>query len=158
MQCLPIPPIPSQLYPMKKQKKNKQPQPQHLHSQGLGLVRRKNWRRDRKRYAPERIRHKVLDRDGYRCRYCGVEVTDKTANIDHVVPYHLGGVTTPENLVTACQDCNKAKRGSMDTARRLSSATPEEARDILWDTVGVFGEAERIHRDLDAAFDAALED
>jgi hypothetical protein len=33
------------------------------------------------------------------------------ANVDHVVPWKLGGVTTPENLVTACWSCNYGKAG-----------------------------------------------
>ncbi|PSL16782.1 5-methylcytosine-specific restriction endonuclease McrA [Marinobacterium halophilum] len=33
------------------------------------------------------------------------------ANVDHVVPWNLGGRTVPENLVTACWACNYGKSG-----------------------------------------------
>lgn len=33
------------------------------------------------------------------------------ANVDHVVPWNLGGKTVPENLVTACWACNYGKAG-----------------------------------------------
>lgn len=33
------------------------------------------------------------------------------ANVDHVVPWRLGGATSPDNLVTACWSCNCGKAG-----------------------------------------------
>src|SRR5689334_16053706 len=51
------------------------------------------------------LRGAVLDRDGWSCRYCGVE----TAEVDHVEPRARGGATVPANLVAACRQCNKAK-------------------------------------------------
>jgi hypothetical protein len=33
------------------------------------------------------------------------------ANVDHVIPWNLGGKTDPENLVTACWACNYGKAG-----------------------------------------------
>jgi 5-methylcytosine-specific restriction endonuclease McrA len=51
----------------------------------------------------------VFLRDGYKCQYCGVETTRKTATLDHVVPTSHGGKTTFENTVCACADCNARK-------------------------------------------------
>jgi len=65
--------------------------------------------RDAVRYAPPEMRLFVLGRDHYQCRYCRKPVTSSTANIDHVVPWKLGGATQPSNLVTACGTCNKEK-------------------------------------------------
>ena len=64
---------------------------------------------DKVRYAPKEIRALVLDRDGYRCRYCSRQVSNKTANMDHVIPWGKGGRTEAWNLVTACRPCNKKK-------------------------------------------------
>lgn len=61
------------------------------------------------RYAPPVLRRKVLGRDRYQCRYCGVALTYESANIDHVKPWKHGGSTKAENLVASCQPCNKAK-------------------------------------------------
>lgn len=61
------------------------------------------------RYAPAWLRLAVLERDDYKCRYCGVPVTDETANIDHVRPWKLGGNTVAKNLVASCRSCNRAK-------------------------------------------------
>lgn len=70
------------------------------------------------RFPDKALRQFVLDRDGYRCRYCGVQVTDKTANIDHVVAWPWG-LTVPLNLVTACRPCNQAKGSSYVIPRPL---------------------------------------
>lgn len=64
---------------------------------------------DPRRYASQNLRKKVLHRDGFRCRYCGREVANSNANIDHVIPWREGGKNTMANLVACCQECNKAK-------------------------------------------------
>ena len=40
---------------------------------------------------------------------CGTRPHSHELTIDHVVPRSLGGRTTWENCVLACQDCNKRK-------------------------------------------------
>ena len=64
---------------------------------------------DAKRYADGALRWKILERDGFHCRYCGTKVTFENANIDHVYPWRRGGQTDNVNLVACCQPCNKAK-------------------------------------------------
>lgn len=51
----------------------------------------------------------VYLRDEYKCQYCGVEVTKKTATLDHVLPISHGGKSTWENSTTACSPCNGRK-------------------------------------------------
>ena len=51
----------------------------------------------------------VYLRDGFKCQYCGIDVTRKTASLDHVLPVSLGGKTTFENTVTSCVACNSTK-------------------------------------------------
>lgn len=55
------------------------------------------------------LRFEVLRRDQFTCRYCGSKAPDVQLHVDHVVPAALGGPDTPENLVTACVDCNAGK-------------------------------------------------
>lgn len=54
-------------------------------------------------------RRNVYLRDGFRCQYCGVSVTEKTATLDHVTPISKGGKSTWTNLSTACKKCNWSK-------------------------------------------------
>lgn len=65
-----------------------------------------------RRVAPERLpidptlRHRVLSRDGYACRYCGA--TGELI-MEHVIPVIKGGATHMGNLVAACVPCNARK-------------------------------------------------
>jgi 5-methylcytosine-specific restriction endonuclease McrA len=56
-------------------------------------------------------KREVLRRDDYTCQYCGQRSSYLT--IDHVVPRHLGGEHTWENLVAACPACNHRKGGRL---------------------------------------------
>ncbi len=51
----------------------------------------------------------IFLRDQYHCQYCGIEVTDSSATLDHVHPISQGGKTTWENSATACKPCNYKK-------------------------------------------------
>ncbi|HUN21867.1 MAG TPA: HNH endonuclease [Anaerolineales bacterium] len=49
----------------------------------------------------------IFRRDQYTCQYCGAQ--DQPLTIDHVFPRHRGGKHVWENVVTACQSCNRRK-------------------------------------------------
>ena len=44
----------------------------------------------------------VFLRDLFTCQYCGINVTNKNATLDHVLPTSHGGKTTYENCVCSC--------------------------------------------------------
>jgi 5-methylcytosine-specific restriction endonuclease McrA len=54
-------------------------------------------------------KREILRRDNYTCQYCGQHAAVLT--IDHVVPRHMGGEYSWQNLVTACAPCNHRKGG-----------------------------------------------
>ena len=54
-------------------------------------------------------KQEIFRRDGYTCQYCGIRPVRPT--LDHVVPRHMGGTHSWENLVTACPSCNLRKGG-----------------------------------------------
>jgi len=54
-------------------------------------------------------KREILRRDNYVCQYCGQHAQYLT--LDHIVPRHLGGKHTWDNLVTACPGCNHRKGG-----------------------------------------------
>ena len=70
----------------------------------------------RPRPQPKLTRIEVFGRDQYICQYCGKESHQLT--LDHVIPRHLGGEHSWENVVSACVACNHRKAGR----------TPEQAR------------------------------
>jgi hypothetical protein len=51
----------------------------------------------------------ILERDGFRCRYCGRGAPDVELAIDHVVSVVDGGGDEESNLVAACVECNGGK-------------------------------------------------
>lgn len=58
---------------------------------------------------PASLRSHVLRRDEFTCCYCGSKAGP--FEIDHVVPISAGGhPIDPDNLMTACKDCNRSKR------------------------------------------------
>lgn len=69
------------------------------------------FRRRRRRAPGHRIdpalRRQVLQRDGYRCQYCGAVTYHP--HIDHVKPRSKGGKDTLRNLRVACERCNLRK-------------------------------------------------
>ena len=54
-------------------------------------------------------RQNLLERDDYRCQYCGKIFSPKELNMDHVLPKDRGGGTSWENVVTSCIRCNSKK-------------------------------------------------
>lgn len=65
---------------------------------------------NKRKPIPNRIRHQVFQRDGYRCRECGASVKDgATLEIDHIKPVAKGGTNDINNLQTLCKKCNRGK-------------------------------------------------
>lgn len=58
---------------------------------------------------PHSLKSQVLNKEEWKCHYCGVLLTPRTATIDHVYPRSRGGETVLDNLVAACQECNLIK-------------------------------------------------
>lgn len=57
----------------------------------------------------KRVRFEVFKRDGFKCMYCGAHPPDALLECDHIEPVSLGGTNSEDNLVTACQACNRGK-------------------------------------------------
>jgi hypothetical protein len=55
------------------------------------------------------LRQKVLERDNFKCKYCGKKLDSAIADIDHVIPLKKGGTNDISNLVAACPLCNIRK-------------------------------------------------
>lgn len=65
--------------------------------------------RPRRRSIQVSRRFKVLERDGFRCRYCGRSAPEVKLEADHVIPKAQGGDDSMDNLITSCYDCNRGK-------------------------------------------------
>jgi len=57
---------------------------------------------------------RILERDRFRCQYCGLDGMTSFENslvmsVDFIVPRARGGKKDPRNLVAACRPCNLLK-------------------------------------------------
>merc|ERR1712008_571571 len=64
---------------------------------------------ERRWRLPAKVREAILQRDGFRCWYCG-KPDSKT--VDHWIPLCRGGTNDVVNLVCACEGCNEVKGNS----------------------------------------------
>jgi 5-methylcytosine-specific restriction endonuclease McrA len=72
----------------------------------------------------------IFLRDEYTCQYCGCDVTESSATLDHVLPVSKGGKTTWENSATACKPCNYRKAASTKMKPKAQPYKPH-----FWDLV-----------------------
>src|SRR3979490_866328 len=54
-------------------------------------------------------RKNILLRDRNTCQYCCKVMSSGELTLDHVIPRSRGGLSTWENLVACCHDCNRHK-------------------------------------------------
>jgi hypothetical protein len=55
----------------------------------------------------EKTKREVLLRDNNTCVYCGEN--SGFMEIDHIIPFSLGGSNERDNLATSCLNCNRRK-------------------------------------------------
>ena len=57
-------------------------------------------------------RYATLERAGFKCQACGAKPSpenDVTLDIDHIIPFSLGGSNSQDNLQVLCAACNRSK-------------------------------------------------
>jgi 5-methylcytosine-specific restriction endonuclease McrA len=70
-----------------------------------------------KRNLSDRLRFRILMRDGFTCKSCGrspVKDLNVELHVDHIIPWSKGGETIPENLETKCEKCNLGKGNAFE--------------------------------------------
>jgi len=94
------------------------------------------------------LRWSVFSRDGFSCRYCGVQAGQEGVElaVDHVVSLADGGTDAFDNLVTACKGCNGGKG-----ARSLKNAPGSD------EVIGRLKDRERTLREQARAMSAAIQ-
>jgi predicted Zn-ribbon and HTH transcriptional regulator len=70
-----------------------------------------------KREISDRLRFRILMRDGFTCRSCGKSPMKERGvelHVDHILPWSKGGETVPENLESKCKQCNLGKGNAFE--------------------------------------------
>lgn len=55
----------------------------------------------------QKIRLRIRERDGYKCRHCSRAV--RIGEVDHIVPIEKGGSEDDSNLQLLCKECHRKK-------------------------------------------------
>ena len=77
----------------------------------------------------EDVRRRVLDRDGWRCRSCGLA---GRLEVDHITPLEDGGESYALlNLQALCRRCHISKTGRENRARRPVAPEVQRWRDLV---------------------------
>jgi hypothetical protein len=63
----------------------------------------------RDKAVSKKLRFDVFERDRFTCQYCGAMPPDVLLECDHIQALAKGGKTTIDNLITACEGCNRGK-------------------------------------------------
>lgn len=69
----------------------------------------KKKKQTRSRHIPASIRVSILNRDKYKCVFCGRNSKQIELEVDHIIPFSKGGSNDLSNLQTLCFDCNRGK-------------------------------------------------
>lgn len=72
-----------------------------------------DWKSGKNDYGPEwnKIKNQIRNRDGYRCKVCGIVENDTKHHVHHIIPFKV--FTTwieanrMDNLVTLCPKCHR---------------------------------------------------
>lgn len=93
--------------------------------------------------AKKLSRFRILERDHFRCVYCGVSsVGNETVklHLDHIMPRSKGGKDIASNLATACGYCNIGKQAKLLDFETLKELRTEVDRRNL--EAGIDGDNE----------------
>ena len=65
-----------------------------------------------------KLRMQILERDNFKCVFCGATPKEQILEVDHKIAISRGGLSIPDNLQTLCYDCNKGKQYSKKETRK----------------------------------------
>ena len=78
----------------------------------------------------QKTRRRILDRDGWTCRFCGKHLEGDDATVDHIIAKAVwvregrpGDPDADSNLLAACRSCNSSKQDS-DSGPRINYYNP----------------------------------
>jgi len=57
----------------------------------------------------QRLKERLIERDGHRCKICKTKKTFRTLTIDHIIRVRDGGSWNIDNLRLTCEYCNSER-------------------------------------------------
>lgn len=87
--------------------------------------------------AWDRLRVRILQRDGYLCQAClKADRPTEATHVDHITPKSNGGTDDEDNLQSLCRPCHEAKtttEAAKAQGRRIKDPTAFDASGrVIW--------------------------
>ena len=95
-----------------------------------------NARKARIRYQAKKHHQLIGDAQGWKCRYCGSDISGKgQAQLDHIVPVAHGGASDFENLQMLCRRCNIRKGAKPDGDQLVQYMSRKSSQDQAFESI-----------------------
>jgi hypothetical protein len=78
-----------------------------------------------------KVKFQILYRDNFKCRYCGASTGSGSLEVDHLIPISFSGSDHPDNLATACKDCNRNRADQPLFPKSMVIGTDSDGWDIV---------------------------
>ena len=97
----------------------------------------RQWRVAGRRALPRQLKEELMEREQSRCQVCLTHLDGRYLQIDHRVPYEIGGEPTgklhAEDFMLLCSSCNRAKSWSCENCdNRTGARAPELCKTCYW--------------------------
>ena len=92
----------------------------------------------RTRTLSQKQKFEIAHRDDFTCLFCGDRPGNTCLEIDHLVPVSKGGSDNRENLITACEKCNRQKSDMIVFPRYMCEGP--DSLDPRWTVHKSFGQ------------------
>lgn len=81
-------------------------------------------------HTPQKLRLKILERDGYKCQKCGYNENLKRLQVHHILAQKHGGQHDENNLITLCLVCHRIadKQIILDAVQRYKERISNEEK------------------------------
>lgn len=79
----------------------------------------------------KKLRFEIFKRDNFTCQYCGRQTPNVVLEVDHIIPRAEGGTDDPNNLITACFDCNRGKGKIKLSKSAIKDNRAEETQEMI---------------------------
>ena len=73
-------------------------------------------KRDKRRAIGVDEKRQLLHKQNLRCAICGAPIDEKTAHVDHIIPWDYVGDNLCDNLQGLCSNCNQTKSNHVAVA------------------------------------------
>ena len=61
-----------------------------------------------------KFEQELLEKQNYKCAYCGVDLNVTGKHLDHIIPISRGGLHTANNVHWTCPKCNTSKNNKLE--------------------------------------------